>query len=192
MSASVKTYDFAMPAGGSFQVQAVGSYFRVMTSTGAIGVIGEFGEVSPLSQGQGLKDSPFTRLQLKNLSTSASCNGTIIVASDEFIDQQMVLSGDVSVTPSSKISSASGGSYPLTTSASTTPWSGITASNKAFIVINGNATANVFIAPPNAPSSAGIKITPGSYFYKEGLLCSSAWMIWSDAAGATATVMNYQ
>jgi hypothetical protein len=191
MSVSVKTYDFTIPPGGAFQIQAVGSYFRIQTTTGPVRVQGEFGDLSPLLAGQGIKDSPFTRLMFTNLSAVA-ITGTVIVADKEFVDQQMVLSGDVNVTPSSKISNSSGGSYPLTISGSTTPWSGITASNKAFIVINGNPTANVFIAPPLAPTSAGIKITPGSYFYKEGLLCSMAWTIWSDTAGAAATVINYQ
>ncbi|WP_310611647.1 hypothetical protein [Limnohabitans sp.] len=98
MSVSVKTYDFTIPAGGSVQIQAVGTYFRIQSSTGPISVTGEFGEVAPLMQGQGIKDSPFTRLQLRDLSGSM-CVGKVIVASSEFIDQQMVLSGSLSMLP---------------------------------------------------------------------------------------------
>ena len=97
MSVSVKTYDFTMPANGACQIQAGGTYFRVQSATGAIKVNGDFGEASPLLQGQGLKDSPFSRLNLTNLTNSPN-SGTIIVAGDEFIDQQMVLSGTVNTS----------------------------------------------------------------------------------------------
>jgi hypothetical protein len=95
MSVSVKTYDFTMPAGGAFQIQAVGSYFRIQTTTGPVRVQGEFGDLSPLLAGQGIKDSPFTRLMFTNLS-AVSITGTVIVADKEFVDQQMVMSGTVS------------------------------------------------------------------------------------------------
>lgn len=97
MTVSVKTYDFTMPANGACQIQAGGTYFRVQSANGAIKVNGDFGEASPLLQGQGLKDSPFSRLNLTNLTDSPN-RGTIIVAGDEFIDQQMVLSGTVNTS----------------------------------------------------------------------------------------------
>ncbi len=95
MSVSVKTYDFSMPPYGACQIQAGGTYFRVQSSSGPIKVQGEFGEATPLLQGQGLKDSEFSRLSLTNLSGNQN-TGTIIIAGDEFVDQQMVLSGGVS------------------------------------------------------------------------------------------------
>lgn len=83
-----------MPAGGALQIQAVGSYFRIQNTTGPVRVQGEFGDLSPLIAGQGIKDSPFTRLMLTNLS-ALPITGSVIVADKEFVDQQMVMSGSV-------------------------------------------------------------------------------------------------
>lgn len=167
MSVSVKTYDFTMAAGGSVQILAVGTYFRIQTCTGALSITGEFGEASPISAGQGLKDSPFTRLQLKNLTAFAN-SGTIIVASEEFVDQQMVLSGVVqtSSTPVAGIAysdvtvvSSAGGSLLLNPRA-----------NRRYLLIqNKSTTGSIWISTGgNTPFvGQGIYLPPGGIFEQD-------------------------
>jgi hypothetical protein len=98
---SVKTYDFNIPAGGAYQIMAMGTFFRLRTCTAPISVTGDFGEVSSLIAGQGLKDAPFTQLQLKNPWPYA-VSGTVIVASQEFVDMSSTVSisnGTINVAP---------------------------------------------------------------------------------------------
>lgn len=112
MSVSVKTYDYSIPAGGAVQIQAVGSYFRIQTTTGPVRVQGEFGDLASIGAGQGLKDSTFTRLAITNLS-GVAITGTVIVADKEFVDQQMLMSGSINsnITNNLKLSANQFGVY---------------------------------------------------------------------------------
>jgi len=168
MSASVKTYDFTMDAGASAQVFAVGTYFRIQTCTGALSVVGEFGEVSPILAGQGLKNSPFTRLQLKNL-TAFPNSGSIIVASDEFVDQQMVLSGVVS-TNQNNFSNVSQNDVTVTTSSNQVL--AARAARRYLLIQNKNASGNVSLSlSGSAVLGGGISLPPGGMY--EPLVCGN-------------------
>ncbi len=91
---NVRTYDFTIPAGGSTQVDAVGTFFRIRKSTGALSISGEFGEASDLVEGQGMEAISFRRLVVRNVSGSVNV-GTLIVSDASFVDQSMSVSGSV-------------------------------------------------------------------------------------------------
>lgn len=187
MSVAVKAYDFSIPAGGNFQIQAVGEYFRILNSTGPLSVTGEFGEVSPLLMGQGLKDSPFTRLQLKDLS-NLGCSGKIIVASKEFVDQQIILSGAV-VSQRSLSTFVGAGAYSVTTNW----WAGVSgpATGRRFIFFqNKDTAATVWIYPANQTTTApltateGIRLAPGEKISFDGSMSALAWWLKTDIANS--------
>jgi len=168
MSVSVKTYDFTMDAGGSAQVLAVGTYFRIQTCTGALSVVGEFGEVSPILAGQGLKDSPFTRLQLKNL-TAFPNSGSIIVASDEFVDQQMVLSGVVSTNQNTY---SNVGQNDVTVTTSSQQILAARAARRALVIQNKNTSGSIWLSLTGpAVVGSGIELQPKGYW--EPLVCGN-------------------
>lgn len=84
-----KPYDFTLAAGGSQVILAEGEYFRVQSATGAIDVTVEgAGTLPGLLSGQALKDTPFKRLVLRDAS-GAPNSGTILVASQEFVDNRL-------------------------------------------------------------------------------------------------------
>ena len=173
MSVSVKTYDFTMPANGACQIQAGGTYFRVQSATGAIKVNGDFGEASPLLQGQGLKDSPFSRLNLTNLTNSPN-SGTIIIAGDEFIDQQMVLSGTVN-TSGSPITNKSFNTFDVSNAVMSTSYPLMT--NIRYLLFqNRSSSYNAYINFSNLTDiSKSILIPPGGSFEQSnGVLYDSA------------------
>lgn len=92
----LQIFDFAMVAGGSFQLPVSGSYFRILTATGNVSVIGDtFGKLGPINRGQGLENSNYNRLVIKDESGSANA-GTILVSESNFIDQ--TLYGSISLT----------------------------------------------------------------------------------------------
>lgn len=81
-------YDFNLTAGGTQMLTVEGAYFRIQSQTGAVDVTVEgVGTLPGLLTGQGLKDTPFKRLLLKDVS-GASNSGQILVASREFIDNR--------------------------------------------------------------------------------------------------------
>jgi hypothetical protein len=194
MSVSVKTYDFTMPAGGAFQIQAVGSYFRIQTTTGPVRVQGEFGDLSPLYAGQGIKDSPFTRLNLTNLSAVA-ITGSVIVADAEFVDQQMVLSGSVNsnITGGSLNANITGGIV------STTPnWYGVYNTVKTFkasraqpsglITVAGYADVfNPLVLMPVANNGYLRKLTIGS---NNGVAARFYMARWNNTYGSLGSIFT--
>lgn len=87
-------------AGGSMQVLAEGSFFRVYSSSGPVAVtVDTVGELGPLLAGQGLKDTPFKRLFVRDLSGSANIV-QLIVADASFVDDR--ITGEVSVIDGGK------------------------------------------------------------------------------------------
>lgn len=118
---SSKAYDFSLTAGGAFVLPVSGSYFRILTATGAIEVRGNFGSV-PVLQGQGLKDQDFSSLTLIDKSGSANI-GTIYVSDGSFVDDR--ITGEVSVIDGGKSRSISGAAFfmagNITTTGATQP-----------------------------------------------------------------------
>lgn len=94
---SFKIYDFTLQANGVQTLPAMGSYFRIMSSTGSLEVTVEGrGTATGLQAGQGFKDQPFTKLLLRDTS-GAPNSGFILAASSEFFDNR--LNGTFDLTP---------------------------------------------------------------------------------------------
>lgn len=90
-----KIYQFTVPAGGAFALQAIGSYFKVQAATGQVEVRGDtFGTVGVLLPGQGMRGSAFGRLEFRDLSGSANMV-TVLIAGSDFVDDR--ISGSVEI-----------------------------------------------------------------------------------------------
>lgn len=105
MAKQLNILDFSMSANGSFQLPVEGSYFRILTATGKVAVIGDtFGKLGPINSGQGLENTPFRRLTIQDTSGLAN-SGTILVSEENFIDQ--TLYGSITLGAAVAIDSAS-------------------------------------------------------------------------------------
>jgi hypothetical protein len=105
MAKALNILDFSMAGNGSFQLPVEGSYFRILTATGNVAVIGDtFGKLGPINRGQGLENTPFRRLTIQDVSGSAN-SGTILVSEENFIDQ--TLYGSITLGAAVAIDSAS-------------------------------------------------------------------------------------
>lgn len=113
-----KIYRFVVPAGGAFQLQALGEYFKVLEASGALEVRGDtFGTVGQLQPGQGLADTPFARLEFRDLSGFAN-TVAIVLAGANFVDDRV--QGVVEVMDGNKARSISGAGYQWRCSSVTT------------------------------------------------------------------------
>lgn len=102
---TLQIYDYAMAANGTFVLPVSGNYFRIITTTGNVNVIGDtWGKLGPISRGQGLENSLYNRLTIQDASGSANA-GTILVSDANFIDQ--TLYGSISLAGAVAIDSAS-------------------------------------------------------------------------------------
>ena len=90
--ASIRKYDFRLPANGSQYIPASGVYFRLITvspSGNAINVTLSAGETAEqIIAGQGLKNVAFNALTLTN-TTATVITGAILVSDGEFIDTNL-------------------------------------------------------------------------------------------------------
>lgn len=95
-----KIYPFSIPAGGSFPLLVLGDYCKILTSNGELSIAGDsFGTLGPILAGQGVEDTPFSRLVLVN-NSGAMNSGTILIADNKFIDDR--ITGEVSVIDGGK------------------------------------------------------------------------------------------
>lgn len=99
MTRAAQIYDFTLPANGARELLVEGSYYRILSSTGAVEVRRNGGSaLGPIYAGQGER-AEFKRLTLVDRSGSPNV-GYIIVADDTFIDDR--ISGEVSVIDGGK------------------------------------------------------------------------------------------
>ena len=89
MARAASIYDFTLTAGGTFVLPVEGSYYRIMSSTGAVEVRRDGGAgLSPLIAGQGERDQEFSRLTIKDKSGAVN-SGYIICGDMTFIDDRI-------------------------------------------------------------------------------------------------------
>lgn len=104
-----KIYSFVVPAGGAFQVQAIGVYFKIAAASGLLEVRGDtFGTIGQLVPGQGLRDSPFGRLEFRDLSGFDN-SVTIVIAGESFVDDRV--QGSVEVIDGGKSRTIAGSAF---------------------------------------------------------------------------------
>lgn len=100
MARSAKIYDFTIPANGSFTLLVEGSYYRILSSSGALEVKRDGGSgVGPIYAGQGERDQEFKRITLVD-KTGAINSGYIIISDGTFVDDR--ITGEVSVVDGNK------------------------------------------------------------------------------------------
>lgn len=102
-------YQFTIPAGGSFPLQVAGSFFKILSQTGAVGVTGDtFGTIGELLAGQGLREVDFQRLTFRD-TTGAANLVRVLVADANFVDDR--ITGEVSVIDGSRAITMSGRAF---------------------------------------------------------------------------------
>lgn len=104
---STQVYDFNIGPGKNQRLQVSGSYFRIMTSTDVLEVDSEgFGNLYPMSAGQGLRGQDFNVLNLVNRSGVQNV-GTILVSDANFVDDR--ITGEVTIIDGEKFRTLNGG-----------------------------------------------------------------------------------
>lgn len=186
MSNAIQLYPFTLDPFETVDLPASGSYFRVISSSGAISVRLDSGNtVGPITQGQGLKNTDFNRLDVTDTS-GAPNNGVLIVGTSEFVD--VSVTGQVQVTNN-------GGAFSQAAAAITNVSSAIAAANAArryFGFQNTDPIANIYLNLSGAAATVanGIKVPPGGYFELQGFVPTGAITAIADQAVADGRVVG--
>lgn len=106
---ATKFYDFALTGNGSQVILAEGSYYKILSSTGAVEVQRDGGSAaSPLLAGQGERESEFKRLTIRDRSGAGNV-GVLIVSDGQFIDDR--ITGEVSTIDGGKARTLAGNAF---------------------------------------------------------------------------------
>lgn len=160
-------YDFTIPGGETINIPVIGEYFKLMSATAPVDVRASWGELRSLTTGQGLENTPFDRLTVRN--TSGSSNTVRLFVGDRnFID---AIGGSVSATLTGVVKKAVG-MVPVTVTNSSTSIIGGNSLREYIGIQNKSLTGNIWIAfgGASATTTNGLKLEPGA-FWESGFLC---------------------
>lgn len=182
---NLQIYNFSMPANGSFQLLAEGSYFRILTAIGSVNIIGDsFGKLGPINRGQGLEDMPYKRLIIEDVSGSIN-SGTILVSESNFIDQ--TLYGSITLLGQQ-------GAFAQAAATVTNASALLAAANanrRYLLIQNNDGAGNIFVNLAGAAATVadGIKIAPGGSYEVQGFVPSGALYAIGDIASNANIVL---
>lgn len=184
---SAKIHTLTVPANGAAQLTAVGKFFKLLSTTGAVDVVGEGFRLEGVGTGQGLQNVNFKRLELVDRTGSAN-TVSVILGDAEFIDS---LNGVVSVTQNAPITVSTPAVTESTVTNAAAQLVAANASRKFIAIQNNDAAGSIRIkfgaTMPGA--SAGILIGPGGYWeMPPGTACTAA----VNAIGSVASNPNIE
>lgn len=182
---NAKIYTDTIPNGETLIKQVAGTYFKLLSATGTIDVRTQTAFMSDLIGGQGMKDTSYDRLEIRNTS-GASNTIRYIVADSEFIDG---FTGSMAITQNVPVRSSS---FTNTAQTVTSASAQLLPANtqRAYLLIQNNSTTGVIYITFGATSTAakGIKIAPGGNFVMEGPQSTQAIHAIGDIASNAAVV----
>lgn len=157
-------YEFTVPAWGAYTLTVSGDYFKILASTGAVSVKAKWGELKKLTAGQGLEDSPFDRLELRDESGAAN-TVRVFVGDKRFIDG-MVGQVNIGTMPTPKqASSAVFDNQAKTVTNVSAVLLAANANRQYLLVQNKDTAGNLYLSFGKAATAAnGVKVTPGGAF----------------------------
>ena len=185
--ASFKYYDFTLTSGGAAVLLVEGEYFRIQSATGAVDVTVEgAGTLPGLLVGQGLKDTPFKRLVIKDVSGGPNV-GQIMVASKEFVDNRTY-----GVTTLSNTNGPFAQSASTVTNASAQLLAA-NANRRYFLIQNNDLSGDIFVTLDGAAATTarGIKVAAGGSFELSNFCPTGAvFAIGSIASNANVVIVS--
>lgn len=158
---ALKVYDFTLTAGGSQIILVESAYFRIMTATGPVDVIGDtFGTLPAVQAGQGMQNTPYKRLTLRDAS-GAPNSGTILCSGDLFIDNRTI--GNVAITNKDALNGAMARLSANVGSGAVTTLAAANAARRYVLVQNNDAAIylRLRVDGTDPTTAAGLRIPPG-------------------------------
>lgn len=184
---NISTYTFTIPGNGLVRQPMVAEDFKILQSTGLVDVRSSFGKVSGLGAGQGLKNTPFTYLEIYDASGAANTVKLVVGGGDQFVDSN---SGSVSVS-SNKMPVIAGVTETLATVTSAGGLARAANTGRSYLMIqNNDASGSVFLKFGSAATVGSFKIPPGGFLEMLAPCTDAIYMIGSIASNPNVVILE--
>lgn len=182
---NISTYTFTIPGNGLIRQPMVAEDFKILAATGLVDVRSSFGKVSGLGAGQGIKNTPFTYLEIYDASGAANTVKLVVGGGDQFVDSN---SGSVSVS-SNRMPVIAGVTETLATVTNASAQALPANTGRGYLMIqNNDASGNVFVKFGSAATVNSFKIPPGGFLEMLAPCTDAIHMIGSIASNANVVI----
>ena len=179
-----KIYTLTIAANQSQRLLVQGEYFKVMSCSGPITVLSDFGRLDSLIAGQGLENTPFPYLLLTDAS-GGSNTVKILVGDQNFIDG---MTGSFVITSGKQPQS---GAFTNVNATVTNASAQLLAANanRQYLLIQNNGAGDIYVNFGAAATLAnGIKIAAGGAFELPGTVSTQQVFAIGSVASNTAVI----
>lgn len=177
-------YIFTLQANAPYQLDVAGDYFKILSASGALNIRAEWGTLNGLIAGQGLEDSPFSRLQIQDASGAVNLV-RIFIGDEKFVDG---LGGTVNVGDSVVPRSAAFVNVQKTVTSASAQLLAANPVREYLLIQNRDTAGSVYVnfGASAATVANGVLIGPGGSYELIGVCSTQA----IQAIGSTANNPN--
>lgn len=174
------TYDFTIPANGTYRLLVEGDYFKIRTANGQVDVQADFGNLKRLIAGQGLEDSPFKYLVFTDVSGAPNAV-SVIIGDEKFVDG---LGGTVNVGTNTVPQTNAFTNQQKTVTNASAQLLAANAAREYLLIQNKDTAGNLYIGFGGGAVTAanGVRIIPGGAFELIGVCTTQAIQAIGDIA----------
>lgn len=154
-----KIYTVTLAALGSFRLQVAGRFFKILTASGSVTLVSDFGTLTPLTAGNGLQKTPFNYLYFTDLSGGANTL-TVVVGDENFLDNSL---GSVAVTSQAPVTSSAFTQVAANVTNVSAVLLAANIARKYYLIQNNDVSGIVYVNLTGAAATAanGLRIPPG-------------------------------
>lgn len=180
-----KIYPITLAASATYSLLVQGQYFKILSATGAVNIVSDFGRLDGLTFGQGLENTPFSYLTITN-ATAATNTISLFVGDENFIDAitgsvQLIGQQGAVTQAAATVTNASGQLLAAKTT------------RKYLLIQNKDTAGDIYVnlAGSAATTANGIKVPAGGALEMSDYLPTAAiFAIGSIASNANIVVVE--
>lgn len=181
-------YTDTIAANSTLQKLVTGSYFKILSATGAVNFDCPGAKLTGLIAGQGIEKQPFDRFELRDAS-GASNTVRYVVADEGFLDG---IQGAVTIGQATTANSSSYTNAAATVTNASASLIAVNAARKYLLIQNKDASGSIYINFGAAATVAnGIKIAPGGAYESDAVVSTQQIFAIGDIA-SNANIVTVQ
>ena len=177
---SSATYQFDIPAFGSFRLLATGQFFRIISALGTVNVNTANANLKGLNVGDGQEKTPFDFILFTD-TTGATNTIKVIVADQAFLNSPQT---NTAITANKTTISASFANTQKTVTNASTQLLAGNAARQYLLIQNKDSAGNIWVnfGGTAATQANGIKIAPGAFWEWDSTVSNQALQVIGDIA----------
>ena len=181
---SSATYQFDIPAFGSFRLLATGQFFRIISALGTVNVNTANANLKGLNVGDGQEKTPFDFILFTD-TTGATNTVKVVVADQAFLNSPQ---NNTAITVNKTTISASFANTQKTVTNASTQLLAANTARQYLLIQNNDSTGIIYVTFGAAAATLtnGIRILPGGFWEWDSTVSNQALQV----IGSIATQSN--